>query len=437
MILRWIGLGLVATALASGKITPTYAQEEPRAAPFTVRPAPRGPDETLRQPYRGETVLDRPRPEYDPLGVRLGGFYLFPRLDVYEIFNDNVFASDNDEKSDFITNVVPAVALQSDWGRHALNFSAGSNSAFYSDYTRQDFTEYFVNGNGRLDITGDSALFGGGGFAHRYILPGTPDFQTDAREPSSFDVINGFMNYNQNFGRIRTVTGGQFERFTYGNQNLVDGSNLSQSDDDYNAYSGSVRVGYEMFPNYEVYVQGKGNRRVYDEHNFPADRSSTGYSAVTGIALDLGGILFGELYLGYLQQFYDDGAYKNIHGLDGGGSLTWNVTTLTTITTRITREVNQTTQENVSGILTTTGGVDVDHELLRNLILNANFSYVNDDYENINRSDEYYVAGLGARYLFTRNFSASFGYRFVQRDSNQSANEYSRNLVRIGVRAQL
>lgn len=439
MILQRVGLALTVSVLSIGTFVPAVAQEEPRSAPFTVRPAPRGPEEQSSEPFRGETVVSRSRPEYDPLGVRLGGFYLFPQLNVFETWNDNIFASKNDEKSDFITNVAPAMSLQSDWGRHALNFSAGSNSALYSTYTRQDYTEYFANANGRADISNDSALFAGGGYAHRFLFPGTPDFQGAARQPTPYNTGNGFLQFNQNFGRIRTVTGGEIERIVYDDDTLQDGSKASNADNDRTNYTGSVRVGYELFPNYEVFVQGSGNRREYDDHDNVGtlNKSSTGYNAITGVALDLGGIVFGEIYVGYLQQIYDESAYTNTGGVDAGGSLTWNVTTLTTITARATRQISETTQDNVSGIFTTTTSLDVDHELLRNLILNANFAFVSDKYENINRDDEYYIAGVGARYLINRNFSANLGYRFVQRDSNLSNEEYTRNLVRIGLQAQL
>lgn len=439
MNLRWIGMGLAATALAAGAFSPAAAQEEPRARPFTARPAPRGPSEEPQQPYRGETVVSRARPEYDPLGIRLGGFYLFPQLNVFQTFNDNVFASENDTKSDFVTNVAPALSLQSDWGRHALNFSTGSNTAKYYEYTRQDYTEYFVNGNGRVDITGDAALFAGGGFAHRFEFPGSPDFQEDAREPTPYNVGNGFVRYVQSFGRLRTTVDSTVDRFVYEDDILRSGEHVSNADDDRTVYGGGVRVGYEIFPNYEAFVRGSGNRREYDDHDNVGirDRSSTGYNAVTGIALDLGGLVFGELYVGYLEQIYDDSDFDTINGVDAGGSLTWNVTTLTTITARASRQINDTTQRNVSGILTTATGIDVDHELLRNLLLNANFAYVRDEYENINRNDDYYITGIGGRYLFNRHFSANLGYRFVQRDSTTPSFEYTRNLVRIGVQAQL
>lgn len=420
-------------------------QPEPSTRPFIVRPAPRGTAEEKQPLVRGDTVATRPRPEYDPLGIRAGGFLVFPQISAYQGYNSNVFASDSDEKDDFVMSLVPALSVQSDWNRHAVNLSTGANYNKYYEYTRQDYTDWFVSGNGRVDITRDAALFLGGGFARRHELPGSPDFTTDAREPSPFNVTNGFARYVQQFGRFRATVDGTIDAFDYKNVTLVNGESVSQDEDDYTLYAGGVRLGYEIVPEYEAFIRAGGNRRAYDKTSGTTagvpvvDRSSEGYTAVVGVALDLGGILFGELYVGYLQQFYDSDRFNTQEGVDGGGSLTWNVTTLTTATARVARQINSTTDRASSGILSTLAGVEVDHELLRNLILNANFSYINDDYDGIDRTDDYYIAGIGGRYLITRNFNASLGYRFVRRSSDSDTGnfDYSRNLVRIGVQAQM
>jgi hypothetical protein len=460
MAVRSIGLSLAATAIIFGWADLALAQQEPITRPFTVRPAPRGPLEEKQPLVRGETVATRPRPEYDPLGIRAGGFLVFPQISAFQGYNSNVFASDDNVKDDFFLNLVPALSVQSDWNRHAVNFSTGANYTKYYEYTRQDYTDWFVGSNGRIDITRDAALFLGGGFARRHELPGTPDFQSDAREPTPFNVANGLARYVQQFGRFRATVDGTIENFDYKNSTLLDGREQSNDIDDYTLYAGGVRLGYELFPNYEAFVRAGGNRRAYDKtsgsfnqqtvvNGQPTtvrepveDRSSEGYTAVTGVALDLGGILFGELYIGYLQQFYDSDEFNTQQGVDGGGSLTWNITTLTTATARVAREINATTQRNASGVLTTLAGLDVDHELLRNVVLNANFTYVNDEYDgngDFDRTDNYYIAGIGGRYLINRNFNASLGYRFVRRSSDSDTGnfDYTRNLVRIGVQAQM
>ena len=439
---RWKGLGLAATALLSGWANLAIAQQvEPGARPFTVRPAPRGTPEEKQPLVRGDTVASRPRPEYDPLGVRAGGFLIFPQVSAFQGYNSNVFADEDDERDDFFFNLIPALAVQSDWNRHAVNFSSGASYTKYYEFTRQDYTDWFVNGNGRVDITRDAALFLGGGFARRHELPGSPDFDEDAREPTPYNVSNGFARYVQQFGRFRASLDSAIDYFNYKNGTAVGGASIDNDDDDRLVYGGGPRVGYELFPNYEVFVRAAGNRREYDDTDgVPTpDRSSSGYNAVTGVALDLGGIVFGEVYIGYLQQFYDSDEFDAVQGVDGGLGLTWNVTPLTTMTARVARQVNDTTQTAASGIFTTQAGLDLDHELLRNLILNAKFAFVNDDYDGIDRTDNFYVGGVGARYLITRNFNASLGYRFVQRNSSgdDDVNDYTRNLVRIGVQAQM
>jgi hypothetical protein len=62
---------------------------------------------------RGETVLSRQRPDYDPLGIRLGGFKLRPSLVLGESYDTNIFATRTNTVSDFKTTIAPSVDLRS------------------------------------------------------------------------------------------------------------------------------------------------------------------------------------------------------------------------------------------------------------------------------------------------------------------------------------
>ena len=76
---------------------------------------------------RGAGVLDRPKPELEPLGVRAGGFLIFPKVELGTSYDDNVFATENNEEGDFLFQVLPTVTVESDFNRHLLSFSAGAN----------------------------------------------------------------------------------------------------------------------------------------------------------------------------------------------------------------------------------------------------------------------------------------------------------------------
>ncbi|HEY5608680.1 MAG TPA: outer membrane beta-barrel protein, partial [Alphaproteobacteria bacterium] len=51
------------------------------------------PTQTPGEVERGETVMSRARPDYDPIGLRLGGFVLYPELWLQESYDSNIFAT--------------------------------------------------------------------------------------------------------------------------------------------------------------------------------------------------------------------------------------------------------------------------------------------------------------------------------------------------------
>jgi len=400
-----------------------------------------GPEATAAA-SRGETVTTRARPELDPLGVRLGSFLVYPKLATDMTWNDNVFATRSNTDSDAVFDIMPELSVQSDWANHALNFSTGADFGRYVDFSRLDYTDYFFAGDGRLDITRDSALFAGGSFAHEHEAPGAPDFPGDAKRPTEFDQTSGFLRHVQRVGRFRGVADATIVRLNYDHTDTFSGTDTSNTERDRTVYAGGYRLGYEFVPNYEGYVRAEGNWRNYDDAETVGgtrvSRTSDGFSAVAGVALDLGGVVFGDVYAGYLAQYYDD--FNNVDGFTAGGTMTWNVTTLTTLNARLARVIQDTTQTGSPAILRTTGGLSADHELLRNVILTSALTITNDDYEDSNRSDYYYIGGVGARYLMNRNLYGSLGYQLIRHTtsgSDSTANSYWQNLVRVGLEAQL
>jgi uncharacterized protein (PEP-CTERM system associated) len=159
------------------------------------------------------------------------------------------------------------------------------------------------------------------------------------------------------------------------------------------------------------------------------------------VDIDITGILFGELALGYTRREYDDDELDTVDGLGGGGTLTWNVTPLTSIIFNAQGEIQETTVtyegDEASADFEKTLSVDVTHELLRNVLLNANAAYVRDDFEGTSRSDNTVIAGAGVTYLLNRNLSLDATYRFSTRDSDDDNAEYDRSIIRLGVTARL
>jgi len=103
-------------------------------------------------PSRPGTVQPGPGENYYPPGVRLGGFLLYPTLELVEMYNDNVFATTNNRTGKFITVVNPRVDLRSNWNNHMLNLFAAGSFGFYHGAGAENFQDFSLGANGRLDI---------------------------------------------------------------------------------------------------------------------------------------------------------------------------------------------------------------------------------------------------------------------------------------------
>jgi len=393
------------------------------------------------RPRRGETVTGRARPQYDPLGVRMGSFVLLPELTVQEQYETNIFFTENNEEDDFITRVMPGLRLRSDWNNHQLQLESGADLGFYADNTDEDFQDYFVGASGRVDIKRSTQLRLRTRYRRDHESRESPD-DADAvagmrvaDEPTKMDLYSAGASLRHDFGRLNATVGGSFDRVSFKDPDAIGGGSINEHERDRNIYAGTLRVGYEIQPTYEAFVLGSYNVREYDGLEGGIDRDSDGYGIALGMEIDFGGLIFGEFYVGYLTQRYDDSTLDDLNGVGGGADITWNVTGLTTITGSLLGDVRETTATGASGRLVGTGEIGVDHELRRNIILGANINATRDDYEGINRTDWIYGAGADATYLINRYLRGGVEYEFRQRDAESSVNDFTNHvfLIRLGL----
>ncbi len=390
----------------------------------------------------GETVTSRQRPELDPLGIRAGGFLTYPSLAVGEQYNDNIFAIDGEEVDDFITFIRPGVKVNSDWNNHALNFRADANIGKYADNGDEDFEDYAFGTDGRLDITRNQSLFANALYSHLHTNRGDPD-DPQGRNQGVYDLYTVTGGYNHTFNRLSVRLEGTGVGYDYDNITADDGSTINQDVRDRTDAIGTLRAAYELRPGYSAFLLGSYNNRSYDIEldQQGTQRSSEGYEVGLGAALALTGVTTGEVYVGYRSQFYDDPNLDTIDGVTGGASIYWNVTTLTTITGRVERTVEDSTFVTTvagtpaAGYFRTRYGSIVDHELLRNLLLQASLFGIEEDFSGIDRTDDSLLATVGATYLMNRYVDLSIGYRYTDRSSE--FNDYSQNTATLTLNVKL
>ena len=437
-------LALVPAVAKAQTAIPAPPEAQPPVAPTapTQQPAAGTPLE------RGESVLDRPRPEYDPLGIRLGSFFLYPKLELDELYNDNIFATQSSAKSDFITVASPTLDLRSNWATNMLNLSAGASVGTYASQSSENYGDYFVAANGRYDISHFLAALSSLRYEHLHEERDAPDAVGNAANPPQFDAYTGSVGLAQTGLKIGYDAEFGFHREDYSNVNAIGGGVLNEQIRNVNDYAPSLKVSYELAPRYDAFVRAEGLISQYDNSSGGVagapNRNSQGYRADVGATIDLTGVTYIEVFGGYLDQMYN-APLSSIHGLDAGAKVVWNVTELTSIKLDANRQVqdenntalsSQGLTLNSPGYLRSLVTLSADHELLRNLLLHAEIDYENDDFVGIQRTDDRYDFGVGARYLLNRNLYLGASYTYTKRNSDGSAqtNPFSRNLflVRLG-----
>jgi hypothetical protein len=371
---------------------------------------------------------------YDPIGLRAGQFFIFPSLTVSEVYNDNVFATDGDTTDDFITTIQPGFLVQSNFSRHALNLSVGSDVGFYASETDQNYQDFFGVADGRLDITRNSILSGSINGGRFHEARDDPEDRDPDDELSLIWRYGGQLSFLQLFNRFNVRTTGSIQTTDYTNPGDVD-----NTDRDNYFYGGALRVGYFISPRINVFTQGTYflERRFETPDTDGIDRDRDTWSASAGAEVDLTNVLTGEFFFGYTQDLPKEDSFDDQGGFAYGIDLTWLPTLLTTVTLSGAGDFESTTTEGAEARFRSSVGLGVDHELLRNVLIGAAVTYIRDEFDGADRTDNTIEAGANVSYLLNRNLSINGGYAYTNRSSDDDTEEFTRNVFRVGVTGRL
>ena len=376
---------------------------------------------------------------YDSLGIKAGGFIITPSIESNNEWTDNIYLTQEDEVSDFIFHIKPQLNISSDWDNHLLELNVGSNIAFYASNSTEEKQDYFINLLGRLDVLKNSFATAEFSYSHQTEDRGSSDSKAGATTPTEYDTLGGKLAYEHTFNRIRINAEHEITHKSY--ENTSNGAGTTLQNDARNRYENrsEIRLGYELFTGYEAYVKGGYSFINYDnvftaQNNL--DRSSDGYNIAAGMTVELTNLLIVDGYAGYQARHYNAGG--NTAGFSGGLNLAWLATRLTTVNLGLNRSIQETSLDDASGYFRTGAVLSINHELKRNILLDAYVSYDFNEYEgNLNREEDLYGAGASLKYLINRNFYLKTGYNYRGRATNLDTSDYDANSVYFTVGAQL
>lgn len=381
----------------------------------------------------GVGVMERARPDYDQVGLRLGAFMLYPSLRGGIGYDDNVYNVNTGETSDEFYTLGVGAALKSGWSRHAFNASFNTRSIFYASENDENHTDIHANAEVRLDMTRSTNFVIEGRYDRQAEERGSPDLPGFADEPTEFSIAGAALTFNHAFNRLTVSAGTRFDIWTYEDVPIVGGGTFNNDDRDRDVWGFFAKAAFEFSPGYNMFVRSIWNQRDYDTavDDFGFNRDSDGYQAVGGIEFELTRLLVGEIYAGYSSQDYDDPALLDADGFSFGAGLEWYPSMLTTVHLDASTTVEETTIIGASGYLSRRASFGIDHELFRNVILSSRISYTNNDYEGVAREDKIWATRAGLRYLLNRHFEVDFAYHYSDRDTNAAGQDYTTHVLEL------
>jgi hypothetical protein len=405
--------------------------------------APEAPSATPGPSYPGATVTNRPRPEFNPNGVRFDDYFWYPRVELDESYNGNIFATPTHPSSDLITALAPSFDLLSIFPRDALNLHGSAYLQNYATHSNQNAQSGIVSADGRLDVTGQSSLYGTAQVSHPYISYGSPNSPMAIAEPVTYWDYLGRAGYQQGGGRLSYQLDLGVEASQYNGVPLTGGGVLPQSSQNTTISDAAIRTSYELAPDYLGFIRVGG--AIFNYWNAPNANSKT-YRVDLGLQILPRHIIYGEAYAGYLIQNFAQSGAGSISTPDYGGQLVWNVTPLNTLTFTGARTFYTGTPSNGStvvlgpagnGYLSSTIAVNADHELLRNLLVNLNAGYENDSFQGIVRNDNVFTGGAGSQYLINRHLFLGGTFSIYRRTSTFPGVSYTQSIVMLRIGTQL
>ena len=366
-------------------------------------------------------------------GISAGGLNIFPNLKLGYYTDSNIYSEEKVPTSDSVTQIEPSLLIQTNWSRHRFYIQGGGELYSYQDHSNENHTDIKMMAGGKLDITKKTSLQINRGMNVLFEDRGSPD---DAKgiSPTRYNLNTVNLLLDRKGGVLFIVIDGGIKTFLYDDTTTSTGV-INNDDRDRTENNVSLKLGFQFHPGFQLVVKGGFNQRLYatlvDDNGF--NRHSTGNDISTGLKFDFGGPLVAELLLGQWSQIYDDVKFGQTNGFSYSGVLSWSPTRLTSINSILKRTVEETTLNGSSGVFSSNFNFEIQHALLRSVVINLGFAGGVMEFQKTGRVDNITSPEIGIRYLANRYLHIKLGYSQKKKVSTDTGSGFDRSETKFAV----
>jgi len=339
-------------------------------------------------------------------GITLGAFTLVPQIEINVGVDSNVFAQNASlgTTQSLYTTVSPALDLRSEWLNHSLHVLASGTIGWYGAAPTQNFQNYGVLVDGKIDIRNDFYATYVTGFRRSTEALGTPNVAS-AQAPTVADTLPIEIGLYQQFNRVFYQLTAKAARFWYQDYSVISSAGLPAASRDRFEYGESFKLGYQLFEDLSVFVTPSLNQiRYIDAINSAGQaRNSDGMNLAIGAAWQVNAISVLEGSIGYQSAGFASGL-GNTSALSYGLIGTYTGYAPLTLRPYISRAINQSALSQYKDYVSTTFAVDFTYLIHDAWTLSGGLLFSVADYSPVDgsgvnpRTDSFFRGQIGLLY---------------------------------------
>lgn len=392
---------------------------------------------------REDAVMQRPREDYDPIGLAVpmpgsdpslvGSTLLFPALTVTSGYEDNVYRTADDETADFFTSFEPELQLQTGDEILQATLDLAAEARRYLAETDSDYLDASAAARVQAAPLEDLELRAEAGWFRRHDDRADPDQAGQETSITEYDEARGGGEVVYTLQDLSFLLDADVSDLSYQDSLTTPGAFRDRT-----VYGTRGRASYEFDTGLSAFVEGSYNwvryDRQRDDEGFLQDNE--GWQVLTGLGYDVSAVSYAEVGVGYRRQSFEDRRFETSSGLALSADVLWNATDMMTLSLRAGRTLEQTTLAGASSSVRSSVELGLDYELRYDLLLTSTLGYANTEFGDIGRQDDDLTARLGLVYLMNEYASAEVAYDVQKRDSTAPDADFTSNTVSLGVRLQ-
>jgi hypothetical protein len=367
---------------------------------------------------RAEGVLERKRPEYDPLGVPAGGFLVFPSLSLSAGYTDNLYSVETNPVGDFFFTVAPSATLQSNWNNHALALTAAGSFVRTADHPTENTNTWRLAAKGRIDARRDLTFLLSGSAGHQAEPRNTATGKVPTLLPVYFTQDNLDGNVAKSFNRLKLISGISYERDIYDADETLSGKRFAQDFRNNNLTTWTSRADYLVSPDTAAFFEVAPFAARYEEQAAALTRDHQGVRYLVGLNLSPSRLIEGEIAVGYLSETFRSALYRPVNEPSYRVNLQWYPTELLTLSLKGNENTVDSGLIDAPVYASNYGELGADWEFQRDIIISTRFGYEERDFHGIDRTDRRYSYNNSMDYHLRRGVTVSLKYEHLRQSSN-------------------